>query len=199
MNAWCDISPACGVPPIGTSFIDAYSTTCLGANFATRGTFLAAPFTTYLVRAMTIPGGFGTYTLTIKTPTTGAQTFIGFSSPFGPGSIQANLGGLPLNGLYFFPVSLAATTPTTPSFYGINMTTAQLLAEFNIGFPFAGGVDACGNAQIGPFSGIPTGTIGLRRGSRVRGRLRPAADEHQLGDDLHGPLNVRFSAFRSKR
>jgi hypothetical protein len=79
------------------------------------------------------------------------------TSPFGPGSIQADFSGGPPNGLSFLAVTTyAGTFPWGPA-WGIDMTHGQLLAQFLMGPPFTGSFDACGNLRVGPFSGAPSG------------------------------------------
>jgi hypothetical protein len=84
-----------------------------------------------------------------------------FSSPSGPGSIQVNLAGLNPGGTYFLAVTL---NPPPGWFFGINIGLQELANEINGGYPFTGPLSpdvGCmgggGAAQIGPFTGLPSG------------------------------------------
>jgi hypothetical protein len=150
------VHAACGGPPV-----QLFPEPALPACGGTRVTFLSAPFSTCYVRAFWIPGTNPnlSFTLAIKTPTSGAQAVVAFGSPLGPTSIQAILAGLPPNGFYYFPFTTTLATPASPNnFYGLDMTFAELFALYAIGPPFVGTTDACGNVLIGPFVGVPSGT-----------------------------------------
>jgi hypothetical protein len=78
-------------------------------------------------------------------------------SPLGPGSIMANIGGGPPNGSFFLAVALSAGNYPNGWFYGIDIPFQDLIAEVNLGAPFAGSLDGCGFVGLGPFIGAPSG------------------------------------------
>ena len=80
-----------------------------------------------------------------------------FTSPFGPGSIQASALAGPPSGVWYLAVTPnQGSFPTGPAF-GLDMTFAELLAQFISGPPFTGAFDSCGAMQLGPFAGLPPG------------------------------------------
>jgi hypothetical protein len=82
---------------------------------------------------------------------------LGWSAPWGAGSILASLGGAPPNGTYFLAVTLSAGAYPGGWFYGVDVGFQELVTEVNIGPPFWGPTDACGAVLIGPYSGLPSG------------------------------------------
>jgi hypothetical protein len=80
-----------------------------------------------------------------------------FSSPFGFGSIQADMGNLPPFGNYFFAVTFYAGAYPNGWLYGLDIPLSELSFLINFGYPFFGPADGCGSATIGPAAGLPSG------------------------------------------
>jgi hypothetical protein len=92
--------------------------------------------------------------ITISTP---ARFNLTWSSPLGPGSIQADMcAGDPL-GNHFLAVTLGAGAYPLGWFFGIDIPYPELVAELTGGFPFTGLLDGAGAATIGPIPGLPSG------------------------------------------
>jgi hypothetical protein len=80
-----------------------------------------------------------------------------WSSPLGAGSIQFDINDGPPSGFYFHAIALAqGSTPNGP-FFGLDIAFAELIAEFNAGFPFFGSLDPAGHITVGPIMGVPPG------------------------------------------
>jgi hypothetical protein len=82
---------------------------------------------------------------------------LSWSSPLGPGSIFANIGGGPVNGTYFVAVTQSAGNYPNGWLYGIDIGFQELILEINLGSPFNGTLNACGGVGLGPFIGLPGG------------------------------------------
>jgi hypothetical protein len=82
---------------------------------------------------------------------------LGFTSPYGMGSIQVNLGGLQINGTYFLAITLAPGVFPNGWFLGLDIDLQGLLFQLSFGPPFLGSTGGCGGATIGPISGAPSG------------------------------------------
>jgi hypothetical protein len=80
-----------------------------------------------------------------------------FTSPFGPGSIQVNTFAGPPNGVWYLAVTLTQGAFPNGAVYGLDITTAEVVAQLMTGPPFTGSFDACGNFELGPFAGLPSG------------------------------------------
>jgi len=82
---------------------------------------------------------------------------LAWSSPSGPGSILASLGGTPPNGTYFLAVTPSPGAYPAGWFFGVDIGFQELIAEVNFGTPFWGATDGCGAVSLGPFTGLPSG------------------------------------------
>lgn len=82
---------------------------------------------------------------------------LSWSSPLGPGSIFANIGGGPVNGTYFIAVTQSAGNYPNGWLYGVDIGFQELILEINLGPPFSGILNACGGVGLGPFTGVPGG------------------------------------------
>ncbi len=108
---------------------------------------------TYLVRVSAYqPFTIGSFGIDVTLP--GAK--LAWSSPLGPGSLQAQVTG-PLGGTYFMAVTLAAGAYPNGWLFGLDIAYANLAYQLGAGFPFTGALNACGSAAIGPFQGLPPG------------------------------------------
>jgi hypothetical protein len=85
-----------------------------------------------------------------------------FSSPLGPGSLQADISAGPPFGTYFLCVTLNAGNYPNGYFFGIAPSFEEILSEGTGGWPFVFGLDGTGAFTIGPFPAfsLPAG-IGL--------------------------------------
>jgi hypothetical protein len=81
------------------------------------------------------------------------------TSPLGAGSLQLNLASGPPNGTYFIAATLSKGGFPGGWFLGIDVTSAELVAEYNTGFPYVGPLSASGAANLGPFTGLPAMTV----------------------------------------
>jgi hypothetical protein len=81
---------------------------------------------------------------------------LAWSSPLGPGSLQAQVTG-PLGGTYFVAVTLVPGAFPNGWLFGLDISYPDLAYQLGAGFPFTGALDACGSATIGPFQGLPSG------------------------------------------
>jgi hypothetical protein len=83
------------------------------------------------------------------------------TSPFGPGSLQLDFAnGFPCaGGTYIMAVTLSAGSYPSGWLYGVDIPYAELVSEYNTGYPFVGPLAITGTAQIGPFGGgaLPSG------------------------------------------
>lgn len=84
---------------------------------------------------------------------------VAYTSPFGAGSVQVNLCAGPPNGGFFLAVTLNAGTFPNGWLYGIDISYNEIVNELTTGYPFLGGLDAAGAAQIGPFNSLPSGLV----------------------------------------
>ncbi|HYC77733.1 MAG TPA: choice-of-anchor X domain-containing protein [Planctomycetota bacterium] len=117
-------------------------------------TFTASAGGLYFIRvAAKTAGTFGTFNVNVST---GAYTFA-FSSPLGAGSIQANVSNGTPFGAYIMALTLAPGVFPNGWLGGLDIPFGDFIAQATAGFPFTGGLDACGGAQIGPFPGLPSG------------------------------------------
>jgi hypothetical protein len=82
---------------------------------------------------------------------------LAWSSPLGPGSVMATIGGGPPNGVFFVAVTLLAGNYPNGWFNGIDIGFQELILEINLGPPFTGSLDACGAVGLGPFIGLQSG------------------------------------------
>lgn len=127
-----------------------------GCGFGSRITFFASQGATYYIRVAAFANALITFNLTVAPGAMGFQ----MTSPFGPGSIQVDIGGGPLGGQYFFAVTLAPGSFPNGWFYGLDMTVAELAGLINLGPPFFGPLDpTCGAVSIGPVGGAPPITL----------------------------------------
>jgi hypothetical protein len=121
-----------------------------------RAEFVAAANTTYLVRAMAPQGS--SFSLSVVQ---GAKMWLTLASPGGPTSIQADIWSGPPNSVYLLAVTVNPPGwpwgPLAQFYGGFNITWAELNLEIAAGPPFLGSLDACGNFEIGPFWGAPSG------------------------------------------
>jgi hypothetical protein len=102
-------------------------------------------------------GGFasstGTFDLLVNS---GGGITLTFLTP-GTGNLGYMVTGGPSNGTAFTAITLNAGAFPNGWFFGIDIPLQELGVEINFGFPFSTGLDSCGNATIGPFSGLPSG------------------------------------------
>jgi len=116
--------------------------------------FNATAGLTYMIRVGSYTNGAsGSFNVTISG---GALSFV-FSSPLGPGSVQADvLNGTPF-GAYIMALTLAPGAYPNGWLGGLDISIGDLIAQATAGFPFTGALGPCGEAQIGPFPGLPVG------------------------------------------
>jgi len=79
-----------------------------------------------------------------------------FSSPSGTGSLQANINGGTPNAHYQLFATVAAGTYPNGWLFGLDISLNDVNNEL-FAAPFYGSLDSCGAAQIGPFTGLPSG------------------------------------------
>jgi hypothetical protein len=93
----------------------------------------------------------GTFTINVVL---GSGMTLGFSSPFGPGSIQVDVAGGPSFGAYFLAVTFFAGNYPNGWLYGVDLPLPELQTLLNTGPPFVGPLGACGEFTIGPFGSV---------------------------------------------
>jgi hypothetical protein len=74
-----------------------------------------------------------------------------------PGSVAMSIKGGTPNSLYFAPLTLTAGLFPNGSFFGIDVSFFELLAQASAGLPYLGALDACGRITVGPYLGVPAG------------------------------------------
>ena len=182
-DVWFAFTPAVGgdyridtETPVGfttgsntNSTLAVYPSCALGAALACDTD--AGVTGTGLMSSVNVTGLVGGTTYYIRvgsTATTTAGTFylninrifsLSFTSPYGPGSIQADIVAGPPNGGYYMAVTLAAGAFPLGWLYGVDIPIAEAVTEIQAGFPFTGVLNASGDITIGPFSGLPSGGI----------------------------------------
>jgi hypothetical protein len=85
-----------------------------------------------------------------------------FSSPFGPGSVQMDNTACPGSGGNSYLSAITLSPGATPNgwWYGLDISFAALVAQYQTGLPFAGTLSAAGSSTAGPF-GPAAGLSGL--------------------------------------
>ena len=107
---------------------------------------------TYLIRV----GGFEE-----RVAVTGLR--IARSEPFAisfataPGSVTMSIANGTPFGLYFAPLTFSGANYPNGSFFGIDISFLDLLAQAGAGAPFLGALDVCGATTQGPYLGVPPG------------------------------------------
>jgi hypothetical protein len=125
--------------------------------------------TPYYISVAGYFGGTGTFQLLV---TSGSGLTLTFTNS-GPGTIGYSVAGGPPGGSAFTAVTLAAGNFPAGWFFGIDIGFAELANEINTGFPFLVGLTPCGNVNVGPFGGLPSGlniygvTLGIPFGGGV--------------------------------
>ena len=118
-----------------------------------RVTFTAAPGGLYYISVGGYFGATGNFDLLVTSSTVPVLTFI--SS--GTGSIGYQVSGGPANATTFNAVTLNAGAYPNAWFFGIDIGFAEMINEWNSGFPFATTLNGCGLATVGPFCCLPSG------------------------------------------
>jgi hypothetical protein len=119
-----------------------------------RVTFTAAPGGLYYISVGGYFGASGNFDLlAVTSSTVPVLTFINS----GPGSIGYQIVGGPPNATTFNAVTLNAGAYPNAWFFGIDIGFAELIGEYNSGFPFAAVLNGCGGATVGPFCCLPSG------------------------------------------
>jgi hypothetical protein len=148
-------SGSCGsLVPVGCNDDDPTGCT-LGQVFGleSRVTFTATAATTYYVSVGGYFGATGNFDILVTTAVAPTLSFISA----GPGSIGYQIVGGPPNGATFTAVTLNAGNFPSGWLFGIDQPFVETMAEWNTGYPFIVGLDACGNATVGPFCCIASG------------------------------------------
>ena len=111
---------------------------------------------------------------------------LGFSSPFGTGSIQIDITGGPPSGSYFLAVDVLRGRVPSGWLFGVDMPLAGAPEPPHDGLPVPRPARPCGSFTIGPFgglgflSGLPLYAValGLPPGSASRRCTRAAVTLH---------------------
>lgn len=90
-------------------------------------------------------------------PNLGHEFSLWFTSPGGSGSIQSHLMFGAQSGAFFAPVSLLAGNFPNGSFFGLDISFADLIAQFFVGDPFQNTLDAQGKYNSATFSPVMSG------------------------------------------
>jgi hypothetical protein len=115
----------------------------------------AAAGTSYYVRVSgSLLAGAVTGTFNVNV---GAVMSFEFTTSGAFGSVGYVVRGGPPGGLYFAAITLHQGNFPTGAFFGVDIGLTEIAAEFNFGYPFTGGLDACGAAAFGPVGGAPSG------------------------------------------
>jgi hypothetical protein len=91
---------------------------------------------------------------------------VSFDSLLGPGSVGFTVRGAYPGGTYFNAITLNLGTFPNGPFYGLDMTSAEVQGELDLGYPFVGLLDGCGDSTFAtvpaPFlSGVTLYSVGL--------------------------------------
>jgi hypothetical protein len=150
---------SCGGPQI------ACNDDAAGCGLSSAISFAVAAGTQYKIRvASWSPTNSGSFPVNVAF---GGGLTVGFSSPFGPGSIQIDLTGGPALGTYFLAATFFAGAYPNGWLFGVDLPLAELQSLLNTGAPFLGSLGSCGQHTIGPFggagflSGIPIYAVAL--------------------------------------
>jgi hypothetical protein len=108
----------------------------------------AAAATTYLVRVAGKTQARGSFNINVT------QVFqLAFTSqPGGPASLGFLLDGGPAGAVYLTAITFNAGAFPNGSFFGVDLTYAEVLSEIQTGYPFFGVLDACGAFMFPPAS-----------------------------------------------
>jgi hypothetical protein len=118
----------------------------------------ATAATTYIIRVSSGSiDGFGSFPINVTLPPNPNPSMtLAWTSPFGAGSLEADLSG-PQNGTYFMAVTGVAGAFPNGWLFGLDISYSELASQLSVGFPFTGPMDACGGFTLGPFQGLPSG------------------------------------------
>jgi hypothetical protein len=94
--------------------------------------------------------GTGSFMLNVE------QVFTLTYGSTGPGNIGFLMTGGPQNGTYYLAIAFSAQGFPNGWFFGVDMLIGDIVAQVNMGYPFVGALDFCGNTAFGPI-GAPTG------------------------------------------
>lgn len=138
------VYPSCGGPELACN-----DDTCGFQSGVSFNTTTTAP---YLVRVATQgAGSSGPYGMIQIHVTWNSGPGLHYSSPFGPGSLRIEAGGLPTSGAYLYSITSGAGTFPSGWFFGIDIPIAELYNQYFSGWPFFAPLDGCG---VGPFVGL---------------------------------------------
>jgi hypothetical protein len=124
-----------------------------GALQGASVTFMAIVGTAYRISVGGNSGATGTFDLSL---TLGAGMSLGFFHG-GPGSMGYFITEGPTVGTAFVAITLTAGQFPAGWFLGLDIAWIDLLNELTIGYPFVLPLQLCGNAQVGPVTGLPSG------------------------------------------
>jgi hypothetical protein len=124
-----------------------------GTGLESKVTWTATAGTPYYVSVGGSFGANGNFSLLVSPNTTPILTFISA----GPGSIGYQVTGGPSNGATFTAVTLNLGLYPNAWFFGIDIGLAEVIFEWNTGFPFTATLDGCGGAVVGPLCCVPSG------------------------------------------
>ena len=124
-----------------------------GGSLRSTVRFNAAGGATYFISVGGYLGAAGYFNLLLS-PIDAMDLFVNSSAP---GNIGFSVTHGPPNGVYFAAFTGNAGNFPNGWFLGIDIGAGDLGQQLLGGFPFWGVLDACGNASVGPFNGLPSG------------------------------------------
>jgi hypothetical protein len=154
LGVW-DATAGCGsLVPVACNDDD--PTGCSGGVYfglESRTSWLANAGTAYMISVAGYAGNTGNFGVVVTSLSGMTLNFF-----VAPGSIGYQISGGPTGSTAFTGITLAQGTYPNGWFFGIDAGFAELVNEYNLGFPFfstLGGI--CGGSTVGPFVGAPSG------------------------------------------
>jgi hypothetical protein len=151
-----EVYDACGSGPAVACNDDAYNE--FGAcGFGSKTQFFYTTIgTSYVIRVSSwLPTTTGSFPIHVA-PATFSFLQMYWLSPSGPGSLMAHFQG-PQNATYFLAITVVAGAYPYGWLFGLDISYSDLAGQLAAGFPFVGPLGPCGELNLGPFQGLPSG------------------------------------------
>jgi hypothetical protein len=124
-----------------------------GQGLSSIATWNATAGTLYYVSVGGFLGATGPFDLSVGLSPTLTLTF----THSGPNTIGYQVGGGPALGFQYTAVSVTPGAFPNGPFFGIEITTLEIIDQLNFGYPFVNFLGACGEAFVQPLGPVPSG------------------------------------------